>query len=813
MSNTSYYKPTGRRGGFRQGTLGDSTRQIERQARTIIDSLKENQLRYQQVGSELTQGLKATHSNQAENSQILRDLDNKKWQTREDAMSKRGLREKEALQSLATEYGKKAEYWGQFTKTGALNLAKASTTILEELDRRRGEKILEEVEQSPEYEWNSNVLESASDEVNREITVDAKFANKDGEYKLANILLDKKESNNIHYNNVMADRIIAMKTHERALEQKFTEEANNPDPKKRLRYNSKTAETLFVEGAREIIRAYGLNPNSKGSRKIIDHFRSVGQKQAAKFQGYEQIAEDEDRLNKLSNKIKFNTDQTKEAEYYEDFITAYKNSWAVTKTGEFILPSDKLNFRTDGFLEGTKSLIDNGVFDQGPAGAGKQKLLRYLEHKPWDKDGDGKVSQSELWDKQDHAEEILQHWYSNNTETKRKELLKKDATTNQKITAIKAAIDPENVDRIDLSTLKGEEAFFDKFVRAETNEDVLSYAYEILSYSKAKQGDWDIRQNLKKAHQQGDLAEFLFQYIRLPDTVRSSYSNMFADIKDLTAAFGPGNEAKKDIKDWAETSMKRLVTEIGQTQTTKLSASAEREIEKIQHSFFYHFAALNKIEDPLERVAKAKELAIEPYQQNTGVGKHYKPNDSYKNPEGREQRYNINGLVEFAGSYEYETDEQVYTTEDLLDILVSEDEYVNRRAFMQDQENIPKENLNRISALIGDKRFISDKQLSNIVGYVHRGTDFGSEPGEWSYPKNLILLSQLTNGRHTPRQLLNQALKDRGFTDKTNFIPVDHTDLLQLREKEIGTNFKKGINPRHYKNLTAYLYSLQRGPN
>ena len=288
---------------------------------------------------------------------------------------------------------------------------------------------------------------------------------------------------------------------------------------------------------------------------------------------------------------------------------------------------------------------------------------------------------------------------------------------------------------------------------------------------------------------------------------------MFADIKDLTAAFGPGNEAKKDIKDWAETSIQRIIVELGQVPPTKLSASAEREIEKLQHSFFYHFAALNTIEDPLERVAKAKELAIEPYQQNTGVGKHYKPNDSYKNPEGREQRYNINGLVEFAGSYEYETDEQVYTTEDILGALVDEDEYVNRRAFMQDQENIPKENLNRISALIGDKRFISDKQLSNIVGYVHRGTDFGSEPGEWSYPKNLILLSQLTNGRHTPRQLLNQALKDRGFTDKTNFIPVDHTDLLQLREKEIGTNFKKGINPRHYKNLTAYLYSLQRGPN
>ena len=112
----SKYKRYSRGGRFRQ--QGDGLRaavdEIRLQRQTEIDALKQQALNQQEVSKMQISGLSNVARNESDNRQILNNLENKIYQTKRDAIAKKGQREVENILGQAKELGNEAEFWESF---------------------------------------------------------------------------------------------------------------------------------------------------------------------------------------------------------------------------------------------------------------------------------------------------------------------------------------------------------------------------------------------------------------------------------------------------------------------------------------------------------------------------------------------------------------------------------------------------------------------------------------------------------------------------------------------------------------------------
>ena len=112
----SKYKRYSRGGRFRQ--QGDGLRaavdEIRIQRQTAIDALKQQALNQQEVSKLQISGLSNVARNESDNRQILNNLENKIYQTKREAIAKKGQREVENILGQAKELGNEAEFWESF---------------------------------------------------------------------------------------------------------------------------------------------------------------------------------------------------------------------------------------------------------------------------------------------------------------------------------------------------------------------------------------------------------------------------------------------------------------------------------------------------------------------------------------------------------------------------------------------------------------------------------------------------------------------------------------------------------------------------
>ena len=131
------FKRHARGGKFDKANLGDGgVRAYKDQQGQIIDSIRQQQLRSSEYSSDYLNALQGVHESEAENRKVLKDMEDKAWQLRRDAIVKRGQREVEALQGKADEAGRKKDYWMDFSTTYAKQWGDLAKSLVDASGKR-----------------------------------------------------------------------------------------------------------------------------------------------------------------------------------------------------------------------------------------------------------------------------------------------------------------------------------------------------------------------------------------------------------------------------------------------------------------------------------------------------------------------------------------------------------------------------------------------------------------------------------------------------------------------------------------------------
>ena len=129
----SKYKRHSRGGRFRQ--QGDGLRSavdnIARQRQIEIDSLKTLALQQKEQDSLQISGLRNVSKNEAENKNILQNLENKIYQNKRNAISVKADRDVDSILGKAKELGKETEFWEEFSSTHADKYAKMASGLFD----------------------------------------------------------------------------------------------------------------------------------------------------------------------------------------------------------------------------------------------------------------------------------------------------------------------------------------------------------------------------------------------------------------------------------------------------------------------------------------------------------------------------------------------------------------------------------------------------------------------------------------------------------------------------------------------------------
>ena len=137
------FKRYAKGGRFKPNDIADGgLSEYRRQQREIIDALKLQQARTDEYRKEFSRESEGVAKREAQNTELLQDLENRAWETRRRAVEVRGKREVEALEGKAKEYEKESKFWMDFAPKFSKGLAQTAVGIKDYLDKKRADDNL-----------------------------------------------------------------------------------------------------------------------------------------------------------------------------------------------------------------------------------------------------------------------------------------------------------------------------------------------------------------------------------------------------------------------------------------------------------------------------------------------------------------------------------------------------------------------------------------------------------------------------------------------------------------------------------------------
>ena len=137
------FKRYAKGGRFKPNDISDGgLGEYRRQQREILDALKLQQARTDEYRKEFSRESEGVSNREAQNTELLQDLENRAWETRRRAVEVRGKREVEALEGKAKEYEKESKFWMDFAPKFSKGLAQTAVGIKDYLDKKRADDNL-----------------------------------------------------------------------------------------------------------------------------------------------------------------------------------------------------------------------------------------------------------------------------------------------------------------------------------------------------------------------------------------------------------------------------------------------------------------------------------------------------------------------------------------------------------------------------------------------------------------------------------------------------------------------------------------------
>ena len=266
----SKYKRHSRGGRFRQQGEGSRAAidEIRRQRQIEIDALKTQALQQKEQDSLQISGLRNVAKNEAENRNILQNLENKIYQNKRNAITVRSQTEVDALLGQAKELGREAEFWEEFATKHSANYASLATGVFEYAQYRAAINAYEGMSDDQKnltvasYENNYNIVENEMSESIIEIK-----SLKDRKDLITSTV--GRFANNRYLHKMLANDYIQTNK----ATQDLLRSATTADG--RVLYNKNTAAVMTMNKAYNFIHSHGIPLNSAAAQKILSNAKQT----------------------------------------------------------------------------------------------------------------------------------------------------------------------------------------------------------------------------------------------------------------------------------------------------------------------------------------------------------------------------------------------------------------------------------------------------------------------------------------------------------------------------------------------------------
>ena len=343
------YKRHSQGGRFKAANFGDlGLRALKDQQERQVKSLKDQAREEAQMGYEHLREMRGSAAREIEHNRQLQNFYSKRDNLAIENTQFRGKTEYDRLMGEAKEYEKQAKFWGDFSSTYAQQYLKAATDIYDLATTEQSNRQLDVIDADPKY----HKFVASYSKLNN-------LASKAQVDEAVSVLRDKNatEEQKSQYLSHIVELGFRM-NHKTKLALLNRELANWEQEELNLRalatrneppiqWDEKTAGQFFYLRAREIMRAYGVDPSSKAGKEFL---KGVEEKAI--------IAR-----NKLSKVSKANADD----EYRRELSESTKNlvgkaSYAVNNGSVVVSGSSAIEYNNDWntrvIFEGAGARID-----------------------------------------------------------------------------------------------------------------------------------------------------------------------------------------------------------------------------------------------------------------------------------------------------------------------------------------------------------------------------------------------------------------------------------------------------------------------
>ena len=476
------YQRYSRGGSFKKPNVGDlGLRSYKEQQEQIIEALKFQRLRSKEYGQQQLTGMKNVARNEEENKRLIKEMEDKAYKTRLDALSVRNKRDIEAIKGQAKLAANESQYWLNFSTTYSKQWGKLAEGITKFADYQYAKHVTNDPEWKKKNEAFFSQLGDLSDIASKD-NKKATSANSDN----AEVM---KETNKFQLFNSNNFQEVVKTGWERKRDEfheryKSITAARYDDDNNLLQkstYSLSSAERYVDDYFEEI----GLNPNSPAANSIRNTFTQMVRSEINGNIDYQQYLTDKDDLIKFIQTF----EATPTAENFHDIVQHVRTMYRLDDNNNVVKPPGNLPRNpADSWLQAQQFYLQFSSKDN-PIRFDYETFLTQTARIPLlPKDGTGEISNELFFDKHKGRIDLeLQPIYQKKLKelTKGQEEALELKTLKQPLSKIQAEVSELGRDATILNWSPGG-WIEEKLNSAKGNHELESAIHELVGYNPAK---------------------------------------------------------------------------------------------------------------------------------------------------------------------------------------------------------------------------------------------------------------------------------------------------------------------------------------
>ena len=780
MANNYQRHAQGRR--FESKNFGDmGLRAYRDQQQTIINAMKLQAAQYKDVHDEYLSGTIDKARKERENRAELKKLEDDLYDAKFLNKKIRADREIDQLRAQAEDHGKRAEFWKDFSSTYAKHYMEAFESVSSAIDLKYAEKIhakntaVGEDGLSP-YDKairNSKTLYNiASTGLINETDKFYTDPKNNGHYKRTQhahaLDIEKRSSHN--YNLVTADKLIGdsdkIITHMRDTLEGF----DPKNPQRGFKITKENIQGLVQQRSLEIIANLGMDPNSKGGKKFLDHMWKVAGEELDKEEGNHKVKEDQDNLIGKDGLVARARATVKEKDGIDFEITInhmvkhHQNRWITNNKGEPVF--QELNVK-EATLATYELLINEGIIDRW----NMDKLNIPYPGQPMPIsviDGTAKDERKLMFDRHPDLVDSIESAILKkeeedfNNKTKKDELEDNAELTKVKLQFENGEIDPNNLD--DLKIL--EQAHRDN---PKTREFIQNAA--LFNPTHSNTDGFLVNQSINEAYKNNDYKTYTNTMQYLGKEQRTQFNTFTKHLDEMNTHGASASQLKKRMEGHIKDDLE--ISDV----STRTHATAGPMSEAMIQDFYYQYRIIandKKYTSPQARIEAAYEKVFKRYKDGEGI---------YRKKTGSSGKQTV--FAAMVGVTEPDTSLESESPQEQDELIAKGWENIFTQAGSDTAE--PLEVL--------DQDYL-DRNLRNAINGRNIEQNDMIDKLYLTQPQGAKMLSKT--------QIFNKYLEAKNISTRVPAGPLDHAEFVALNTKININNFNK-LSDENKMRMKTYL--------